>query len=823
MKKILKSRKAIQGLAMALALATSISGCSFRGSDDLTEKESTVYESVEETESEHSHENEEHNHEDDLVTPIPSPEVLPDEVPSDIIEEAERKKIVDESTTESATSKEEDTIQDENTVDVTQESYIVMFEGEELVVPNLSHQYNSGSYTKFSINQALKRAGFSSDYAYRAKLARFYGIKNYKGTSSQNILLLNYLRHPELYLNMDAVINNNQDNTQTDQTQTEQNNQSEDQNNNGNNNGNNNNGGGNGGGHDHEDDKGHECNYGSLIIEYSNVTDTTHTVTTYRVCNTCGKKMIISTNTVGHSYTWTTQGNKEIGKCACGHTTTKDKEHEHNWKTVNEIYVPLDNGKHRVDLEQQCQVVIDGKPCTETRIVPGNEVNCTYDEHGVCKCGNIKNHEHGNWVEVDTKLVKLADGLHHRVDSIQQCQVKLPDGTTCTYTRTVPGAEVSCNWTLDDHTRCECGNTHTHKINYSYKSETEEEGTCEICHNTFTRGHAADADLIRTVTTTIASSDVNGHRFVITVKCPTCNHKLASEQTDVQSHNPVSTGKSDIQYDSTGHWYNEGFKCSDCNYKLDDKKVDYETHEGHGKTSTTVWEAIKNLAAGIFKHNAITTSTCTCGWHDTNTVEEECDHLGSTCSHCGQSTTVHQHDEYVIDSKQLHDGSEYCIEYTYGCHDAGCESYRRTEKDKHTPKVRDEDNPYEQDGVVVVDQYCQTCGDYLGYVPVSGLSTGTTENTNTFVYSSADGNITLSEEFTGEVLTEGLDIELGEGYIPDSETFTSEPIVTDEDQLEETLEEAEEEEEYSEEFVSEEAKKQPEEQQGQGKTLTLVQ
>src|SRR5690625_1669880 len=53
---------------------------------------------------------------------------------------------------------------------------------------------NTSEYTGGSIVDYLKSIGQSSSFAHRKKLAQRYGIKNYKGTASQNTRLLNALR-----------------------------------------------------------------------------------------------------------------------------------------------------------------------------------------------------------------------------------------------------------------------------------------------------------------------------------------------------------------------------------------------------------------------------------------------------------------------------------------------------------------------------------------------------------------------------------------------------------------------------------------------------
>src|SRR5690625_5241110 len=53
---------------------------------------------------------------------------------------------------------------------------------------------SKSTYTGGSIVDYLKSIGQSSSFAHRKKLAQRYGIKNYKGTASQNTRLLNALR-----------------------------------------------------------------------------------------------------------------------------------------------------------------------------------------------------------------------------------------------------------------------------------------------------------------------------------------------------------------------------------------------------------------------------------------------------------------------------------------------------------------------------------------------------------------------------------------------------------------------------------------------------
>lgn len=64
-------------------------------------------------------------------------------------------------------------------------------------IPATSY-YPKSSYTGVSLVEALKKAGISSSYAFRTKIASANGIKNYTGTASQNTTLLDLLKTGKL-------------------------------------------------------------------------------------------------------------------------------------------------------------------------------------------------------------------------------------------------------------------------------------------------------------------------------------------------------------------------------------------------------------------------------------------------------------------------------------------------------------------------------------------------------------------------------------------------------------------------------------------------
>src|SRR5699024_4140088 len=61
--------------------------------------------------------------------------------------------------------------------------------------PSKPSKPKTSSYKGTSLVDYLKSVGQSSSFANRKKLASKYGVKNYKGTASQNTQLLNKLRN----------------------------------------------------------------------------------------------------------------------------------------------------------------------------------------------------------------------------------------------------------------------------------------------------------------------------------------------------------------------------------------------------------------------------------------------------------------------------------------------------------------------------------------------------------------------------------------------------------------------------------------------------
>ena len=74
----------------------------------------------------------------------------------------------------------------------------LIYVGQKLVIRNINNYFDKYSGTSLSIVDALKSINIDSSYAYRSKIATKNGIKNYTGTSVQNITLLNLLKEGKL-------------------------------------------------------------------------------------------------------------------------------------------------------------------------------------------------------------------------------------------------------------------------------------------------------------------------------------------------------------------------------------------------------------------------------------------------------------------------------------------------------------------------------------------------------------------------------------------------------------------------------------------------
>ena len=442
MKKIVNVRKALRGLTMALALSMAVSGCSF-GDKTNTKSSESSYEVqtgdiIEEThEHTHNHDNigdtdedlNDRNRNEDGRGDVDRPDNQ-GPVDSSVEEESTRKGVVKDKTGD----KSIDTKKDDTSIVVNTGTLAMYDEEGRLIIPDLSEQFNNLVYTQNSIIKALKLAGFNSSYEYRALLAQHFGIERYRGTAEQNLLLLHYLRHPELFLGQDDISHSDEyQNTEDNGNGNTNTNTNNNGNGNGNGNGNNGNGNGNGNGSGNgsgQDDE--DKDQGRWVVTntvYRDIPgdDTNHLVIKEERNTKTGQTRTTST-LEAHNY------NGE--KCTkCSHTKKQEQEDKHNL-TGSVVKSYSDNGDagHTVTEKQYCSThntyeVINSYTEAHTpgewKVNPDNP----NEEIQVCTkggCGHIiarrpvQTEEH-NYTGAIRKEYEEKDNSVHTVTEYQYC------------------------------------------------------------------------------------------------------------------------------------------------------------------------------------------------------------------------------------------------------------------------------------------------------------------------------------------------------------------------------------------------------------------
>lgn len=532
MKKIVNVRKAIKGLTMALALSMALNGCSF---GDKTNSNNNHNESSYEVQTDdiieesHDHTHVHENVIDDIQ------DEKDNDISQDIKDEVDRKSIV--------SNDNKDTKIDDSAVVINENA--IYDEMGNLIIPDLSVQFNTKVYTENSIIKALKLAGYNSSYEYRALLAEHFGIEKYRGTANQNLLLLDYLRHPEYFLGQDDLSHGDENSQNTGQNSNYNfdNNNGQGNGNNGNGNGNNgnsneNNGnGGNGNGngsgdHDHEDQGKWEV-ISTVATSYSEIAGdddyhyTTYT-TTYRHTKT--GKIRTETRTVRETHNYLNDTCKN-----CKHEKTKEQEKHNLVGSISKSY--RDNGAsgHTVTETQYCsthneyEVVntyVEAHTPGEWKVNPDNP----NEEIQVCTkgaCGHIvsrrpvQSAEHNRTGEI-RKEYEEKDKNCHTVKEYQYCETHKKEELVNTYEE---GHNLGA-WEVDplDPTKeiqvCkDCGeivNIRDKEIQDCKHENTSEKVTYEYV-------------------------DANGHKKTITVYCDDCHEIIGTPTTEVQTHTPTNT------------------------------------------------------------------------------------------------------------------------------------------------------------------------------------------------------------------------------------------------------------------------------------------
>ena len=779
MKKIVRFRKAVQGFLVTLALATTISGCSFKDQKNLVPDDSIAYEHVDENAlideglviDEH-----EHNHEDEKVDDAD-------------IKLKEDSKTIDDSTDKEYVAKEaarKSVPSADQTVTVKAKYYVVMFEGKELIIPDLSEQYNSGQYVKESINYALELAGFDNSYEYRATLARFFNIPNYRGSKTQNPLLLSYLRNLKIYLNMDLVVEAfDKNGVQIENDTAIENNDTVVDTNQGQDNSNGGDGSGNGSDDTvkEDDDKKedeHTHQYGPVRVECVEKNDKTHILVKYRDCYKGDSTIVVGKVVEAHKFEWKvdpTDPKYEIGTCStseCSYTIRRliTEEHKHVWGPEQTKYVDITDKTHTKVVFKVCAE--DGEILEVSRVKTAHGYTWVADpadptkENGECECGHTTEREIECQHDLGPELTRTeaipGNTKCHKVTTYQVCrkcgsemvkEVKeVPHNVEWIVDPEDPNYEILickvCNEVLDRREITqECKHTDTF---WRYKSDSAEEEVCKDCNEVLgTRGHSGLREEMK-----IESVDANGHKVITTVYCDAdgCDGKelVSKRKEEITSHDMVTeiTGSG---YNTVSHWDEEDSHCSKCGYVAETKKVN---EQNHTIQTDVEYKGLGDIdGSGNYQHEKKTTVVCTdgCGYQDSNTETLGCTPLGNTCGDCHQNTKSHQHTEVEGTLQSNIQEADVCQRIPVICSDSSCPHHTEDnpiyyKEIPHKPVLVDEDHPkFDEQGNLVVEEVCGVCGMHIRWVPYDGISldTGSSEEENNFEFGIASSDEVAKE------------------------------------------------------------------------------
>ncbi len=797
MKKIVRFRKAVQGFLVTLALATTISGCSFKDQKNLVPDDSIAYEHVDENAlideglviDEH-----EHNHEDEKVDDAD-------------IKLKEDSKTIDDSTDKEYVAKEaarKSVPSADQTVTVKAKYYVVMFEGKELIIPDLSEQYNSGQYVKESINYALELAGFDNSYEYRATLARFFNIPNYRGSKTQNPLLLSYLRNLKIYLNMDLVVEAfDKNGVQIENDTAIENNDTVVDTNQGQDNSNGGDGSGNGSDDTvkEDDDKKedeHTHQYGPVRVECVEKNDKTHILVKHRDCYKGDSTIVVGKVVEAHKFEWKvdpTDPKYEIGTCStseCGYTIRRliTEEHKHVWGPEQTKYVDITDKTHTKVVFKVCAE--DGEILEVSRVKTAHGYTWVADptdptkENGECECGHTTEREVECQHDLGPELTRTeaipGNTKCHKVTTYQVCrkcgsemvkEVKeVPHNVEWIVDPEDPNYEIlickDCNEVLDRREITqECKHTDTF---WRYKSDSAEEEVCKDCNEVLgTRGHSGLREEMK-----IESVDANGHKVITTVYCDAdgCDGKelVSKRKEEITSHDMVTeiTGSG---YNTVSHWDEEDSHCSKCGYVAETKKVN---EQNHTIQTDVEYKGLGDIdGSGNYQHEKKTTVVCTdgCGYQDSNTETLGCTPLGNTCGDCHQNTKSHQHTEVEGTLQSNIQEADVCQRIPVICSDSSCPHHTEDnpiyyKEIPHKPVLVDEDHPkFDEQGNLVVEEVCGVCGMHIRWVPYDGISldTGSSEEENNFEFGIASSD-EVAKETDLEKEAEGTEgVESSEG------------------------------------------------------------
>lgn len=596
--KVLKAKKFVGSLITALALSTAVSGCAFPFTNN-NDKYVVIEQSTEVLENN---------------------EILEDENNNEDNNELEESTVIEEESIQEDLPVIEDIQESQDVIDneenTQEESQDIIYNNEEdgvLVIPDI------GSYQGISIVEALSLVNANTSFNYRARLAEYFGISNYKGTARQNILLLEYLYNYSLGLhandNQDIIPEETENNN--DQNQNHNQNQEND-NNHGNDNSNNNGGnsGGGTGGENHEDE--HHHNYRLTNTSYRDNNDGSHQVTRTYTCTKGDSQKVETTNEACSYGNWISNSNntEETRTCTrCGHTETRTI-HNHvfgEWASKN------DTLEYRV-----CSCGYE-----ETRNHTYSSYEYKDENHDAHVCSTC-NHK----VEVDHNLTQTevssssTVGEHIEKYSCSQCgHTDFEKNVECTLGDTYYSDDLLHE--LNDCTVCHDvakDTAHTHSYGeWVAKDENYEIHSCD-CSSSETRSHTYGA----------TTFDSENNKYIQT--CSTCGYV---KEVTVQHTHSYDSGTTDYLHNDADHCYKITYTCTDPN--CDHENVEYYDHPSFTMTKTEM-NANDADCCYIPKHTC-TDSNCGYSYTEAGVAHdyEEIDHFFTIeykCRTCGYFYSV---------------------------------------------------------------------------------------------------------------------------------------------------------------------------------------
>ncbi len=562
--KVLGVKKAIAAVTSALALTLFAGNAIYNQLNDEDEKELIVDPVDELIANEENKQNDEQAQNQDTSS---NEEQVEEKNDVEVIPEKDEDYYLDDEDNEEELAsflqedKEEQTEQTEKT-EQTEQTVGATDDFADLIIPNINAYKGKG----YSIIDALNLCGYPSDAEYRARLAAYFGITNYQRTAEQNLLLMDYLYQYYAYLdtntntnpNTNTKPNQNEGNSGNDgETAGEENNKDE---------GNH--------GTDDEEEKQHECHFGS----WTSLDDDNE----IRKCS-CGKQETRRHPSYGP---WLDLGNgKEARICnSCGHVQERTKQQENEcdhtlgaWESVDDTYEVrrCSCGAKEEKQPHPYGPWLDLGNGKEARICN----NCGHVQERTKQEEDKCDHTLGAWEAVD-------DTYEVRRCECGQEEEKQPHP----YGAWVDNGDGTCSRTCPN---CNHKETMPHHIDtWVFEDNDNEVGYCKESGCLVRRGHP-----LGDPTVTYRDNGDGTHTKVSVYHCSSCNSDITKEETFAHDSGSL------VQVDDNYH----KLVCGECQNTIQDNIPHDFTH--HDATD-----------------DAHISHSCDCGYGYIEDLSQECVH-----------------------------------------------------------------------------------------------------------------------------------------------------------------------------------------------------